>query len=136
MTVIGVRFRSLEARREKAQASPQIKVNSVPKITGVRETSAPMFKEKALSVDFDFVTEYDPNIGSIRMSGEVIYLAGNSSQIMKKWKSKKELPEDMRVQILNHLFRACLVKIANIADDLQLPPPIGIPRVRPKAAGK
>ena len=136
MTVIGVRFRSLEARREKAQASPQIKVNSVPKITGVRETSAPMFKEKALSVDFDFVTEYDPNIGSIRMSGEVIYASEGSTQIVKKWKSKKELPEDMRVQILNHLFRACLLKIAILADDLQLPPPMAIPRVKAKESGK
>ena len=132
MTIIGLRIRSLEARREKAQPSAQIKVNSVPRITDVTETSMPMMKQKALSVGFEFVTEYDPNIGSIRMSGDIIYLAENSVQILRKWKSKKELPEAMRIEILNHLFRACLVKIANMADDLQLPPPIGIPRVKAK----
>lgn len=135
MTVLGMRYRSLEARREQGGAA-QIKVNSVPKITGVRETNVPMLKQKALSVDFDFVTEYDPKIGTIKLTGEIFYLTDRNAQIMKAWKSKKELPEDMRIEILNHLFRSCLVRIANLADDLQLPPPIGIPRVKPKAEGK
>jgi hypothetical protein len=136
MTVLGMRFRSLEARREQGGTTPQIKVNSVPKITDVRETNVPMLKQKALSVDFNFVTEYEPKIGSITLAGEIFYITDRNAQIMKSWKSKKELPEDMRIEILNHLFRTCLVRISNLADDLQLPPPISIPRVRPKAEGK
>ena len=132
MTVIGIRFRSLEAKRDKGKVTPQIKVNSVPKITGVREASLPMFDKKALSVDFDFVTDYDPQIGTIRISGEVYYMAEKNADVLKSWKSKKEVPEEMRIVILNHLFRACLIKIANMADDLQLPPPMAIPRVKPK----
>jgi hypothetical protein len=38
----------------------------------------------------------------------------------------------MNVEVLNHLFRQCLLKISNLADDLQLPPPIQLPRVKPK----
>ena len=136
MAVLGIRFRSLEAKREGGKVSPQIKVNSVPKITGVKETNMPMFDKKALSVDFDFVTEYAPNIGTITMSGEVFYVTDKNADVLKKWKSDKELPEDMRIEILNHLFRACLLKIANMADDLQLPPPMAIPRVKPKEKGK
>jgi hypothetical protein len=136
MSVLGIRFRSLEAKREGGKVTPQIKVNSVPKITGVRETNMPMFEKKALSVDFEFLTEYNPNIGSITMSGEVFYVTDKNAQILKLWKSKKELPEEMRIEILNHLFRACLLKIANMADDLQLPPPMAIPRVRSKESGK
>lgn len=132
MTVLGIRFKSLEAKREEGKVTPQIKVNSVPKITGVKETNMPMFNKKALSVDFDFVTEYSPKIGTITMSGEVFYVTNKNKEALKKWDSDKTLPEDMRIDILNHLFRACLLKIANLADDLQLPPPMAIPRVKPK----
>jgi hypothetical protein len=135
MSVLGMRFRSLEARREQGGAA-QIRVNSVPKITGVKETSIPMLKQKALSVEFDFVTEYDPKIGTIRLSGELYYVAEGHARILKAWKSKKELPEDMRIEVLNHLFRTCLTRIVSLADDLQLPPPMAIPRVRPKAGAK
>ncbi len=136
MPVLGLRFRSLEAKREQGGAPSQIKVNSVPKITGVRESNAHMLKQKTLSVDFDFVTEYSPNIGIIKMSGEVFYITDKNQEILKMWESKKELPEDIRIEILNHLFRTCLVRISNLADDLQLPPPMSIPRVKPKVEGK
>ncbi len=132
MSVIGIRFRSFEARREQGKVTPQIKVNSVPKITDVKETNLPMFDKKALSVGFDFVTQYDPNIGNIKLSGEVYYLAKDNTVVIKSWKDKKAVPEDIRIDVLNHLFRACLLKIANLADDLQLPPPMAIPRVKPK----
>lgn len=133
MTVLGIRFSSLEAKRERGVRSAQIKVNSVPRITEVMETNVPSFKQKALSLGFDFVTAYDPDIGNIKISGEVIYLTENSAKVIRGWKSKKEIPEDMRIDVLNHLFRACLLKVANLADDLQLPPPMAIPRVKPKA---
>jgi hypothetical protein len=132
MTVLGIRFREISAKRQGGKVTPKIKVNSVPKITGVSEKELPMIARKTLSVDFDFVTEYDPDIGNIRMSGEVYYVTEKDKEVLKSWKSKKELPEDMRVDILNHLFRACLLKIANLADDLQLPAPMAIPRVKPK----
>jgi hypothetical protein len=42
------------------------------------------------------------------------------------------LPESVNIEVLNHLFRQCLLKAANMADDLQLPPPLAMPRVAPK----
>lgn len=132
MSVIGIQFKSFEARREQGKVTPQIKVNSVPKITNVTERDLPMLQKKALAIDFDFITDYDPNIGQIKIAGEVFYVADDSKKVAKSWKDKKEVPEEVRVKVLNHLFRACLVKIANLADDLQLPPPMAIPRVKPK----
>ena len=132
MPVVGIKFRAFEGKREQGKVTPQIKVNSVPKITGAKEEDLPMLGKKALSVDFEFVTVYDPDIGTIKMFGEVYYVTDDNKKVLKAWKDKKDLPENIRVDILNHLFRACLLKIANMADDLQLPPPMAIPRVKPK----
>ncbi len=132
MPVLGIKLKTLKAKRGDEKATSQIKVNSVPKITDVNETSMPMFGKKALSVDFDFVTDYTPNLGTIKMSGEVYFVADNTEELLKSWKDKSELPDAVRVEILNHLFRSCLLKVANMADDLQLPSPMAIPRVKPK----
>lgn len=132
MPIIGFKFESMEAKRNKAATGGEIKINSMPRITSVKEVNIPTLSKKALGLGFDFVTRYDPQIGEIKISGEVLYLSDKNAQILKKWRDKKILPEDMNVEVLNHLFRQCLLKISNLADDLQLPPPIQLPRVKPK----
>ena len=133
MPIIGMSFKSMEAKRGAGTAKGEIKVNSTPKISNIKEVTIPTLKKKALALTFEFVTRYDPAIAEIKIGGELIYLADNNAKILNQWKKKKSLPENVSVEVLNHLFRRCLLKISNMADDLQLPPPIQIPRVRPKS---
>lgn len=132
MPIIGFKFDSMEARRSKAAAGGEVKINSAPKITSLKEVSVPTISKKVLGLGFEFLTKYDPGIGEIKMTGEVLYMSDKNAQILKKWKTKKVLPDAMNIDILNNLFRQCLLKVANLADDLQLPPPIQLPRVKPK----
>ena len=132
MPIIGMKFDSMEAKRGKVPEKGEIKVNSTPRITEVKQMTLPSIDRKVLALNFDFVTTYNPDIGDVRISGELLYVHPDSAKILKQWQAKKTLPEDTNVEILNHLFRQCLLKVANIADDLQLPPPLAIPRVSPK----
>lgn len=132
MPIVGFKFESVEAKRSKSAASGEVKINSTPKIISVKEVDIPNLKRKALGLDFEFITNYEPSIGHIKLTGEVLYLGDKNTQVLKKWKAKKVLPDDMNIEVLNNLFRQCLLKIANLADDLQLPPPIQLPRVKPK----
>ncbi|MEE9405823.1 MAG: hypothetical protein V3V26_00275 [Candidatus Aenigmarchaeota archaeon] len=134
MPIIGMNFRSMEAKRIKEGSTGEIKVNSTPKITGMKEINISSLNKKALSMSFEFSTKYDPQIAEIKIGGEIVYLAEKNGPILNQWKKKKSLPENVSVEILNHLFRKCLLKIAYMADDLQLPPPVQIPRVKPKEA--
>ena len=132
MPIIGFKLDSMEAKRDKASFGGEVKINSVPKITGVKEITVPNLNKKALGMGFEFLTTHDPGIGKVNVKGEVLYLTDKNAQILKKWKSKKVLPDDVNMEVLNHLFRQCLLKIANLADDLQMPPPIQIPSLRRK----
>ncbi len=134
MPIIGMNFRSMEAKRTKGESKGEIKVNSTPKITDMKEINIASLNKKALSMSFEFSTKYDPQIAEIKIGGEIVYLAEKNGPILNQWKKKKSLPENVSVEILNHLFRRCLLKIAYMADDLQLPPPVQIPRVKPKEA--
>ena len=125
-------FNTFEGKREKTRATGEIKVNSTPRITGVKEIALPNFKEKALTVSWEFVTSYDPDIGTLKATGEVLYMAKDNKPILAKWKKGKSLPDEESVEILNHLFRRCLLKAAIMAEDLQLPPPLNFPLVKKK----
>ena len=133
MPVIGLKFNTIEGKRSPGKIVPEVKINSSPKIVSVKEADVTPMGRKALALGFDFVTKYTPDIGEIKMTGEVIYLSEKNAKIIKDWKAKKSLPEDMNMEILNYLFRACLIKISVLADDLQLPPAVQLPRVKPKS---
>ena len=132
MPIIVMKFDSMESKRERMVDKGEIKVNSTPRITSAKLISLPSINKKALALNFDFVTTYSPEIGEVKISGELLYMSEENPKILKQWASKKTLPENVNIEVLNHLFRQCLLKVANIADDLQLPPPLAIPRVAPK----
>ena len=134
MPIIGLSFNNFEGKRDKEQnLRAEIKVNSVPRINEVKEVSIPSIgNKKVLSLAFEFVTNYDPNVGEVKIGGDLLYMADNNAAILKEWKKDKKLPEKSSLEVLNYLFRRCLLKVSNIAEDLQLPPPIPMPRVKPK----
>lgn len=132
MPVIGFAFNAMEGKREKVQPSGEIKVNSTPKVTDVKEITLPNFKEKALAISWEFATTYEPNIGTLKITGELLYLAKGNKPVLAEWRKRKALPDQESVEVLNHLFRRCLLKASNIAEDLQLPPPLNFPIVKKK----
>jgi hypothetical protein len=138
MPVIGLSFHSIEAKRNrdtKVQGQ-EIRVNSTPKVVNVKEVDMPSLGKKALSLDFEFAIEYSPPIGEIKITGDMLYMADTNAKILAEWKKKKSIPEKVSIEVLNQLFRKCLLKTATIAEDLQLPPPLQMPTVRPASEKK
>ena len=135
MPIVGLSFNSVEAKRDREQKiRAEIKVNSVPRINDMKEvTISTLGNKKVLSLLFEFVTNYDPRVGEIKIGGELLYLSDNNKELLNKWKKERKLPEKPSLEILNYLFRRCLIKVSNIAEDLQLPPPLPMPTIKPKA---
>lgn len=135
MAIIGLSFDTFEAKRDKEQKiRAEIKVNSVPRINDMKEVSiSTIGNKKVLSLNFEFVTDYDPKVGEIKIGGNLLYMTEDNKKLLKQWDKEKKLPEKPSLEILNYLFRRCLLKVSNIAEDLQLPPPIPMPTIKPKA---
>lgn len=132
MPIIGFGFNLVNAKKTGVPSRQEIKINSTPKILDIKEINVPNMTKKALSFDFEFVTTYNPKIAEIKIGGNIIYIAKSNRAVLNEWKKKKTIPEEVSVEILNNLFRRCLLKISYIAEDLQLPPPLQFPKVRPK----
>ncbi|MBW3018075.1 hypothetical protein KY325_02880, partial [Candidatus Woesearchaeota archaeon] len=90
----------------------------------------------AMKVDFQFVSEYLPDLGNITIDSSIIALRPVSeiTQIIKDWKGNKQLPSDLIEQLFSYVLRRCNIKAIMLAEDLNLPSPVPLPRVetRPK----
>jgi len=130
MPVINVSISEVNAKREKT-ARGNINVRSSPTIKSIIERKMDTIGlDKVLAISFEFKTEYTPAIGKIQLTGEVLYLGADNKKVLSEWKKNKKLNEKIAVEVINAIFRRCIVKATGIAEDLQLPPPIQIPRVR------
>ncbi len=135
MPVVGIQFTSIEAKK-KANMKPGGKINSVPKLTSAEEKElGGSFgsDKKALVIGFEFVTDYEPDSASIKLTGELLYMDDDIKKSLSEWKKNKALPEPAMIEVLNVLFRKCLAKVLVLAEDLQLPLPLPVPTVQPKA---
>lgn len=136
MPIIGMKFNSIEGRTGNEKGKKEIKINSTPRITSIKDITISPFNEKVLSMSFEFLTTYTPKIGEIKITGELLYTSDKNKQILAQWKQKKSLPEDASIEILNYLFRRCLLKASVIAEELQLPLPLSLPRIALKKSNQ
>ncbi|MFH1444986.1 MAG: hypothetical protein ABIF08_00725 [Nanoarchaeota archaeon] len=129
MPIIGLSLNSVTAKREK-DAKGEIKINSTPRINSIEEKTIEQLGKKVLSIGFDFITTYD-SLGEIKLSGDMLFTHDDQEKILKHWKENKILSQDAAVDVFNALFAKCLLKSSMIAEELQLPLPLTLPRVRP-----
>lgn len=114
-----------------------ININSTPKIAGIEKKDVNMIgMDDVISFAFSFETKYEPDIGKIEFTGEVLYQSIDAKNILNKWKKEKKINDDLAVEVLNAVFRKCLSKGIDIAMELRLPPPISFPMVKTKEEGQ
>jgi hypothetical protein len=130
MPVIGFNINKIEAEKKKLPVGAEIKISNTPKISSIEVDALNLGEkkgEKILKIAFDFLTEFEPKVGHISLSGEMLYLHDDAEELMKTWKKEHALPGPVMVEIMNYLFRRCLIKILSLTEDLQLPPVIPFP---------
>ena len=137
MPVIGHSIRSLNAGRKSLIAN-KIDINSTPKIKDVKEKKITVpgvtDKQSVLTVDFEFETTYKPDIGNIKINGDLMYTGDDNKKVLKEWEKNKKLPAEADIEIKNFLLRKCLLLGVTISQEMQLPPPLVIPSLKAKTA--
>ena len=87
--------------------------------------------ENVLAIKFTFRTFYEPKIGDITITGEILYQAEDAKASVKLWKEKKTVEQKIYLEVTNTILRKCLSKAVMLADELRLPQPVAFPIVTP-----
>lgn len=138
MNILGFSFSKIAIEKLNGKAD-KIKIDSNINILEIKPADSGMLKTKdeLLEVKFTHLIKYEPEYAKIEFSGNIFLSAEPklSKEIMKEWKSKK-LKEDFRVFVFNIILKKSNIKALELEDEMNLPPHIPLPEVRPNTEQK
>lgn len=129
MPVIGIRMDKIEAeRKENVKIEGQIRILPVPRIVQVQEVQVPgpTGKVNIVEVSFEYVTNYDPPVGEMKVNGTIMFQEAENvrKQLIDTWKEKRQLNPDLGKEIIYRMTQQAFLVMMNLARELNLPSPM------------
>jgi hypothetical protein len=135
MTIIATNFTKISIEKTSSVKGKVSIANNVA-IKNVEKTELAIgtAKQQALKFTFEFTVKYEPKVGNIVMNGELVFLekAEKLTEITDEWKKSKKVPKDIMAPILNNVLTKCNVEALILSREINLPPPVQLPRVSVK----
>ncbi|MBN2142208.1 hypothetical protein JW711_02660 [Candidatus Woesearchaeota archaeon] len=131
MAVIGFSFTKMIVERF-SPVKGKISINNNVGVTSLEETKLDINTDKkSLKLSFEFTSAYEPKIAKILLQGEVIYLIDKdkAADVIANWKKNKKLDNSILEQVLNNVLAKCNVEALILSKDMNLPPPMALPKV-------
>ncbi|HII17388.1 TPA: hypothetical protein HA361_05740 [Candidatus Woesearchaeota archaeon] len=132
MSVVGFNFTKILAEKQEV-AKGKVNIKNNVTITGIEESDISLGKgdQKAMKISFTYTSEYEPKVGKVTIEGSMLYIAepANAEDILKQWKKEKKIASDIIAPVLNATLSKCTVQALNLTQEINLPPPIQLPRV-------
>ena len=131
MTIIGFNVTKILVQKKSVQKG-KISVNNNVSLSSVEYSDLKLDPTKtSLTFKFQFTSRYDPNIADIIIDGEVLTLEEKEAgtKIVEGWEKTKRLSKDVVTPILNNVLVKCNVLSILLSREVNLPPPIPLPKV-------
>jgi len=137
MAMVGFSFLKVDAER-KPTGNTAVNIESNAGVTTVTELPVIDSKKALLRFEFNFVVKYEPGIGKIELSGEVVYLYDKEFgvKVLEHWAKEKNLPAEVMPEVFNTILARSNMQAIVLSRDMGLPSPIQMPRVDIKAVEK
>jgi hypothetical protein len=133
MTIVGFNFSKILVEKNKSSVGKIDIANNVS-ITEVKEAKLNLGKSKKIGLEFQFLftSKYKPEIGKIELRGKVIYMDNEETvkKVLKSWEKDKKVPRELLSNLYNTILRKCNIEAIILSRDIQLPPPIPLPKVK------
>lgn len=133
MAIIGFNYSKFDCERKVAEGKGSIDISHNVSIKNVEKTSLNVggTKNEVLKVDFSFDVLYGSGMGKIGISGEVIYTDTKEiiNEVFKAWTAEKKLNSLVNEQVFKFVYGKAAIKALELADSLNLPSPIPLPKL-------
>jgi len=132
MPFIGFNFDKIEASKDVDEVKGNINIKHTLNIKDVKQQEITMDKkQEVLKFIFEFKLNYEPNIGTITLTGNMLYLEDQKKmkEIMQEWKKDKKLPLNITQGLFNTILAKANIKALNLAQDINLPPHLPMPKI-------
>ncbi len=140
MGIISFNFDKITAERKKTLEAP-IKAKTSIKIKDIQEEELTLSggrKDLLLKFTFEYLVDYEPSQAEVLLAGNILY-SGKKDEletILKDWKKTKKFKPEVSKNILNHVFMRCNIKALTFEQEVNLPPHIVLPHLKPISGKK
>ena len=121
-----ITYKTLEARRFGVVNQP-VNINNNSTVTSVNSDGG------TLNISFVFSSNYEPNVGVIRIEGEMVMSEEKElvDKVVASWKETqyKNIPTEIAEKIHNNILSNCVVEASIMAREINLPIPIPAPSI-------
>jgi len=133
MGIIGFSYSKFDCEKKTSQIVGNIDINHNVSIKNVEKTSLNVggSKSEVLKIEFNFDILYSLNLGKITIAGEVIYTDTKEivNEVFNLWNTDKKLNPLVNEQVFKFVYGKSIVKSLELADSLNLPSPIPLPKI-------
>lgn len=131
--IVGFNFTRISAEKMEGYKG-KIDINNNVALKDVVQEDINLGKEKQniIKFKFEFTCKYEPSLGMILFEGNVLYLDDPKKikEIVASWKKDKIVPKDLMGMLLNQIMTKCNIHAIGLSQDINLPPPIPLPKVQ------
>ncbi|HLD97160.1 MAG TPA: hypothetical protein VI934_02345 [Candidatus Nanoarchaeia archaeon] len=135
MTIAGFSFTKLLVEK-KAAGKGNVTINSGINLVSAEEISFVMgeAKQKGIKVTFEYRNSFLPDIGTLTIGGEILYLSDQKrhDELMKLWAKQKGFTDDVTAELYDLVSVRCTVEAIHLSSTVGLPPPVPLPRFTAK----
>jgi hypothetical protein len=132
MTIIGMQFSKISIEKMNPLTG-KISINNNVTIKTVEkaEVTLGQTKQDVLKFTYEYKADYEPKIALITLVGNLSYMEKPEKidELVKQWKKDKNLPKEILTPVLNSIYTKCNVQALVMAREINLPPPIQLPKV-------
>lgn len=136
MAIVGFFYDKILGERKKNQLKGDIKIKNDVVIQSISQldTNTGSKKQDIVKVNFEFITEYQPSLGNLTLSGHLLIsdTPDNMKLMINMWKKEKKIPQQFALPILNTILIKSNIKALELSQLLNLPPHIKLPILLPK----
>lgn len=135
MGIVGFNFTKIHIEK-KANPSGKIDIKNNVAVTNVEKTQMSLgtAKQNGIKFNFEFTSNYEPKVGEIIFTGEILYLADEKKNeaIIKQWQKEKKVSKETMNELLKTVLMRCNVEAMMLSRDINLPPPIpfSVPKIQ------
>lgn len=133
MAIIGFSFIKFDCERKTGQTKGNIEIKHNVSISNVEKTSLTVGgnKNDVLRINFSFDVMFGADLGKLSILGDVVYTDNTEiiDETIKSWESDKKLPSMVNEQVHKFVYNKAIIKALDLADSLNLPSPIPLPKV-------
>lgn len=132
MPIVGFNLTKVMAEKTKP-LQPGITVKNDLEVKDISKATIDIGSksEEVIRLDFEFIAEYQPEIGKIILLGEVLYMDKEKEikKILDNWKKTKIVEPELFSKIMNTVLMKCNIKALNLSLDVNLPPHLNMPLI-------